>query len=415
MRINKFFLVLILSMLSFLWIPSLATGAEFRVDTEQSAEKYEKKMADFHAEDLQLYAKSAVLMDAQNGRILYGKNAVTQMPNASTTKIMTCILALEQGDLESVVTISERAAKMPEVKLNAAKGEQFVLKDLLYALMLESDNDAAVAIAEHVSGSVEDFARQMNEKARRIGCKNTHFVTPNGLDGKDSGGVHRTTAADLCRIMAYCIRNPDFLEIVQTDQKTIINQKGTRSYVLYNHNALRKMIDGIIAGKTGFTGDAGYCYVGAYKKEEEVYTFALLACGWPGNKGYKWEDSKKLIRYGREHYQKRRLDWKREKKEMILALKKAVRLTAGGWEFPKQIAVQMKDVEIQMLLAQDETAEVLYDLPDELEAPQRRGGIIGSAYIMVNDFPVSQIPVYLTEEAEAFDFRWCLRCVSGRL
>ena len=139
---------------------------------------------------------------------------------ASTTKIMTCILALEEGNLTDVVNVSENAARQPKVHLGMQMDEKFYLRDLLYSLMLESHNDSAVAIAEHIGGSVQAFADKMNAKAKEIGCKNTHFVTPNGLDGKDEEDIHGTTAADLAHIMRYCIKiSPErerFLEITRT-------------------------------------------------------------------------------------------------------------------------------------------------------------------------------------------------------
>ena len=164
----------------------------FSLDLPVQAKR--KKTAEF--DKSQLYARSAVLMDADSGRLLIEKDADHPMPMASTTKIMTCILTLESAQLDDLVTVSAYAAKMPEVKLHIMEGEHYKLKDLLYSLMLESHNDAAVAIAEHVGGSVEGFAQMMNEKAKAIGCMNTFFITPNGLDAsvqvKDSQGADST-------------------------------------------------------------------------------------------------------------------------------------------------------------------------------------------------------------------------------
>lgn len=167
----------------------------------------DKENEDAAEENLQLYAQAAVLMDADSGRVLYGKNEDAVLPMASTTKIMTCILALEYGDLEQIAEASAYAAGMPKVKLYVKQGEKFRLKDLLYSLMLESHNDAAVVVAEAVGGSVEQFAAMMNQKARDIGCYDTYFITPNGLDAtvNETGKTHATTAADLAKIMAYCV------------------------------------------------------------------------------------------------------------------------------------------------------------------------------------------------------------------
>ena len=251
----------------------------------------------------ELYARSAVLMDADSGRILYQKEGETPLPMASTTKIMTCIVALENGVLEDEVEVSAYAASMPDVQLNIREGEHYILRDLLHSLMLESHNDSAVAIAEHIGGSVEGFADLMNRKAKEIGCENTYFITPNGLDAEkeietaDGGkqtAAHSTTAADLARIMSYCIkRSPkkeDFLDITRTASYSFSNLEGSRSFSCSNHNAFLNMMEGALSGKTGFTGKAGYCYVGALERDDRTFVVALLACGWPNNKTYKWSD-----------------------------------------------------------------------------------------------------------------------------
>ena len=166
------------------------TAAEIRNQTASEAASDTTEEPSF-----ELYAQSAVLMDADSGRILYGKNMEETRPMASTTKIMTCILALERADLEDTVEVSAYAASMPDVQLNIRQGEQYRLGDLLYSLMLESHNDSAVAIAEHVGGTVEGFADLMNEKAASLGCENTWFITPNGLDASETGAEPSDGAA----------------------------------------------------------------------------------------------------------------------------------------------------------------------------------------------------------------------------
>ena len=250
----------------------------------------------------ELYAKSAVLMDGDSGRVLYQKNGQEAMANASTTKIMTCILALENCDLDSEVEVSSLAASQPKVHLGMRSGQHFYLRDLLYGLMLESFNDCAVAIAEYVAGTTENFAALMNDKAEEIGCNDTYFITPNGLDATNQEGFHHTTAEDLAKIMRYCIRISDkaeeFLKITGTAQYSFNDIEGKSSYSCYNHNIFLQMMEGALSGKTGFTGNAGYCYVGALERGERTYIVALLACGWPNNKSYKWADTKKLMNYG---------------------------------------------------------------------------------------------------------------------
>lgn len=251
-----------------------------------------------------LYALSAVLMDGDSGRVLYEKEGYTARPNASTTKVMTCILALENGAGDDYVMVSKNAASQPEVKLNLKEGEQYYLEDLLYSLMLKSHNDTAVAIAEHIGGSVEGFAKMMNAKAKEIGCTNTHFVTPNGLDSADAGGVHQTTARDLALIMSYAVKNKTFLHITQTRDYSFTDLSGKRQFSVHNANAFLDMTPDAVSGKTGFTGNAGYCYVAACENDGRSFIISLLGCGWPNNKSYKWKDTMKLLEYGKENFHK---------------------------------------------------------------------------------------------------------------
>ncbi len=262
-------------------------------------------------EDVQLYAGSAVLIDGDSGRILYGKEEDRELPMASTTKIMTCIVALENAEPDMICSVSGTASSQPKVKLGMIEGDTFYLKDLLYSLMLESHNDSAVCIAESVAGSVETFAGLMNEKAREIGCENTYYITPNGLDAEDENGMHHTTAYELALVMRYCLtqspKTEEFLEITQTSSYTFTNVEGNRNYGCTNHNALLTILQGAVSGKTGFTAKAGYCYVGALEQDGKLLIVSLLACGWPNNKGYKWVDTKKLMKYGLENFEKREI------------------------------------------------------------------------------------------------------------
>ena len=145
---------------------------------------------------------------------------------------------------------------------------------------------------------MESFAVLMNKKAEAIGCTNTHFITPNGLDAKDSAGEHRTTARDLALIMSYAVKNREFLKITETRNYSFFDLSGKRNFSVQNTNALLDMVDGVISGKTGYTGEAGYCYVCAWKKEGKTLVVSLLGCGWPGHKTYKWRDAEKLLKYG---------------------------------------------------------------------------------------------------------------------
>lgn len=376
--------------------------------TRFPTEEISQNFADFHREDLNLYAKSAVLTDADTGRILYGKDAGTPMANASTTKIMTCLLAIESGKIQDTVTFSEHACSMPKVRLGCPTGTQFVLEDLLYSLMLESHNDTAAAIAEHVAGSVEAFADLMNERAAEFGCQNTHFVTPNGLDRSDKKGEHQTTAYDLSLIMAACIQNDKFLEITETVSKTISSIDGTFQAALNNHNALLSMLDGVISGKTGFTAKAGYCYVGAYRQNDRTYTFALLACGWPNYKNYKWEDSKALISYGNDHYENRTI--LKEEEHQTIDLNRTMVKTFGKnhYYFTNTLSVTKEACAFQILVSENDEITMNPQGQKELSFPVTEGDVVATEEILWNGLPVQTRRILADETLFASDYSWCL-------
>lgn len=378
--------------------------------------------------DMQLYAQSAVLMDAGSGRILFEKNGRQVRPMASTTKIMTCILALEKGNPDDYVTVSAKAASMPKVKLSMLPGERYRLKDLLYSLMLESHNDSAVAIAEHIGGSIEGFAVMMNEKAGELGCKDTYFVTPNGLDGsvtEESGEmkIHSTTACDLARIMAYCImespKREEFLDITRTDHYSfpayqekdgVVTEKG-RVFSCQNHNAFLHMMEGALSGKTGFTGNAGYCYVGSLRQGNRTFIVALLACGWPSHKEYKWSDTKKLMQYGLSHYE---IHFPGEAEGAAEELPQLpVKNGAGRWigdtcTAELTILSQKPAEEKGVLMKEGERFTVERKLAKELTAPVMPGDSAGEIrYLLDGEEYLVQF-VGTAEEIPAITVRWCV-------
>lgn len=369
-----------------------------------------------------LYALSAVLMDGESGRILYGKNENEKRAMASTTKIMTCILVLENGGLEEEAETSAYAASMPKVHLGAARGERFYVKDLLYSLMLESHNDAAVILAEHVSGSVEAFAEKMNAKAAEIGCRDTWFITPNGLDARaelaGTEKVHETTAADLARIMRYCIKeSPEkeaFLEITRTPSYSFHDVSGKRSFSCNNHNAFLSMMEGALSGKTGFTANAGYCYVGALQRDGKTLIVALLGCGWPNNKSYKWSDTRKLMEYGLSQYSVHRLsEAPLPQIPESLPVKDGQSTVLGVEAQVPLLTVTGADREI--LMKQGEAAEVRYEGEKSLEAPVKKGEKVGELQYYLDGQVWLTQEVVTAEGVEKIDYEWCLRQTAKRL
>ena len=376
-------------------------------------------------EELKLYAQSAVLIDGDSGRVLYGKNETKKRAMASTTKIMTCILALEHGNLEAQAEVSSYAASQPKVRLGMKRGETYTLKDLLYSLMLESHNDAAVVIAEHIGGSVSGFADMMNEKAGEIGCKNTWFITPNGLDAQqteEDGSVksHSTTAEDLARIMRYCIsQSPQrelFLTITQTGNYSFSDGSRKRTFSCNNHNALLSMMNGAISGKTGFTGEAGYSYVGALERDGRTFIIALLGSGWPPHKSYKWTDARVLLEYGLEHYQYEEM-WKPVSLEPVL-VKEGIP-EKGSWEqdpaVEVRIDVPLKEQSCRVLLKEGEQVTVAYDLKKSLQAPVREGETVGNIRYMLDGQVVGIYPVTAAESVEKITWHWCLAQVIEKM
>lgn len=403
------------------------------------------------AKEPDLYATSAVLLDADTGRILYGKNAHTPMAMASTTKIMTCILLLELGDLEDEVKVSAYAASMPKVKLYLKKGESYQVRDLLYSLMLESHNDSAVALAEYIGKNylseelkqkdtseytaeeskqaVKAFAVLMTKKAEELGCENTYFITPNGLDatetltlenGETVTKEHCTTAVELARIMSYCIRESpkkeEFLKITATPNYSF--SANGRSYSCVNHNSFLTMMQGAISGKTGFTNKAGYCYVGALESEGRTFVVALLACGWPNNKTYKWSDTKELMLYGMERYFWKAFadaDVKYEESRLSpLIVKNGCTDILGGTAYTNLKIVEGEEKYKGILLGPDESVKVECHCKESLTAPVKGGTVVGNIYYVVDDTIYKTEHIVTTDEVKAVDFNWCIEQIVSR-
>lgn len=338
-----------------------------------------------------LYSMSAALIDGETGRVLYEKNGEEIRPMASTTKIMTLILALEYGNMDDIVTVSSYAAKMPDVQLGIKEGEQYKLKDLYYSLMLESHNDVAVAIAEHIGGDVDTFALMMNNKAKELGLNNTYFITPNGLDSTDSNGTHSTNAVELGLIMKYCVMESSqkeaFIEICQTREYSFKDYNNIRSYTVENKNTYLDMMEGSIAGKTGFTADAGYCYVAAVKRDGKTLIIALLGCGWPNNKNYKWRDSDKLLNYGFCNYDYTEIT--SDKTPM-----KIIEVPDGT----PNVYINTYISEYITLLSSDiDNIKLKYRIPSILKPPIRIGDTVGYIDIVINDELYKTVNVYASE------------------
>lgn len=236
----------------------------------------------------QIGAEAAVVMDAKTRRVLFTKNATQVMYPASTTKMVTLLTALERGDLDSIVTVSQNAADTEESRLGLNAGDKLTLRDLLTGMMLISGNDAAVAAAEHIGGSVPAFADMMNARVDKIGMVNTHFSNPNGLPDPYN---HYSTALDLAQIAATGMQNVEFARIVSTPEYVVhfLNRSPIR---VGNINKFLKIYPGADGIKTGYTDAAGDCLVAGAKHGDVQLIVVLL------NDDDRWEDATKLMDYG---------------------------------------------------------------------------------------------------------------------
>ena len=358
-------------------------------------------------EPSELHALSAVLMDGDSGRVLYEKDGKTPLANASTTKVLTCIVALESSPGDDYVQVSQNAASQPEVRLGLQKGEQYYLEDLLYSLMLKSHNDTAVAIAEHCGGTVEGFARMLNRKAKQIGCKDTYFITPNGLDAQDENGKHHTTAEDLALIMRYAIKNKTFLHISQTRDYTFSEITGKRTFSVHNANALLDMMDGVLAGKTGYTSQAGYCYVCAWEEEGKTFVVSLLGCGWPNHKTYKWSDTKKLLSYGAYNYDYETY-WQEPHTSKILVTDGVENMQNIGEKvyLRGKCSVTSEDREKEILLKNGEAVTCKTEIPQKVSAPVLKGEKLGRIAYYLDGKLIASYPVYAERSVEKISFKW---------
>lgn len=338
-----------------------------------------------------LNASSAIVMDAVTGRVLYEKNAHVRRPMASTTKIMTAILALEKGNLNDIVTVGENAVKIWGSRIRLRKGEKIRLEDLLYGLMLSSGNDAAIAIAEHIGGSLENFVGMMNTKAREIGAFNTSFVNPHGLDKNG----HYSTAYDLALISRYALKNKKFCELVSTYKKTISGQGKHSFRSLHNTNEVLLKYPGADGIKTGFTAKAGRCLVGsATRNNWRVITVVLNS----SSRYWRATDTINLLNYAFDNYELMDLN-------KIINLNSCIYVKKGK---EKTLNIFSED-KIPFPLRKDEIEQLnlKYELPNYLSAPVKKGTRIGTAVYCIGEEKIKTIDLLASKDIErknVFDY-----------
>ncbi len=324
-------------------------------------------------------AESHVLMDADSLDLLSSANPDLALPMASTTKIMTCLIALEQMDPSDKIRVPDQAVGIEGSSVYLCVGEELTLHDLLYALMLESANDAAVAIALTVADQVGDFVGLMNEKAAELGMQNTHFANPHGLPQED----HFSSARDLAILMREAMRNEVFREITGTATKSIPAPDGKTRF-LSNHNKLLRSYEGCIGGKTGYTKEAGRCLVTVCERNGK--SLICVTLGDPDD----WKDHQHLYEYGYSLYVERPL------------------ATEGSLQ--RELLTVGADVSTCRLVNRDsfmypirteDTLRVVYELPPFVYAPATTEMTIGYAVYVLNGTEIARLPLYLEEDLSA--------------
>lgn len=319
-------------------------------------------------------ARSAIIIESRYGNVLYEKNAHTRATMASTTKIMTALCAIEEGNLDSKVKVHDSAVGVEGSSMYLTRGEEITLRELVYGLMLSSGNDAAVAIACAVSGSVEDFAKLMNDKAERIGAKNTQFKNPNGLDEEG----HYTTAYDLAKIAAHAMKNEEFRKIVSTYQTTVSSSDDKR--YLTNHNKLLKMMDGCIGVKTGFTKKSGRCLVSACERDGmEVVAVTLNA---PDD----WNDHMAMTDYAYTRLCAKTVAQKGESFGYV-GVKKGT---------SNRVEAVCSDT-FWVPAVSDVRYVSVYEMPKSITAPVKAGSQVGTLKVYMDSKVVASVPVVAKE------------------
>ncbi len=341
------------------------------------------------AEEVGTSALACVIIDEKSGRVLLSHNAEAALPMASTTKVMTALLALELGDPDAPVTCGPNAYGVPGTSIYLSEGETLTLRDMLYGLMMASGNDAATAIAEHIGGTVEDFCRMMTARARELGCESTVFLTPHGLPCEG----HYTTARDLALIAREAMGHSLFREIVGTSRATIPWEGRSYDRVLNNKNRLLTAYEGATGIKTGYTRKAGRCLVfGAERDGMRIIGVVLNCWDWFG-------EAARLMDLAFDRY---------EAATLLHAGEIAGTLpvtTSDGCTVDAALAEDLTGV-----VARGSIAQVEIDLPETVEAPITAGQALGRARLVSNGVTVAEAELIAATDVAGDDFpaRWLM-------
>ncbi|MDD6697435.1 MAG: D-alanyl-D-alanine carboxypeptidase [Veillonellaceae bacterium] len=328
-------------------------------------------------------ARSAVVMETKTGRVLYERNMGDRRFPASTTKIMTLIIALEKGNLDDVVKVGPHAAGTEGSTLWLEEGDEITLRELLYGMMLHSGNDATVAVAEHIAGSVDAFARLMTDKAHEIGAKDTNFVNANGLPDD----AHYTTAHDLALIASYGYTLPEFEKIVSTKEITFPWVKDD-THRLRNENQMLWLYEGGNGVKTGYTDAAGRCLVSAAKRDGIQLVAVVLDSNW------MWNDSILLLDYG----------FSKIDRTTVVKKHAQVGTVAVTGSRARRLGVQTKDEIVLPVVDGTAGYEQTIDLPHAVKAPIKKGDVVGTLRVSYEGKEVAKTDLVAMQDAEQKSF-----------
>lgn len=331
-----------------------------------------------------LTARSAIVMDAATGQVLYERDIDTRRYPASTTKMMTLIVALEHGKLDDIVTVGKNAEGVEGSTLWLVQGDKIPLGELLAGMMMHSGNDATVAVAEHIAGSVPDFVEMMNEKATEIGAYNTHFVNPNGLPDEK----HYTTAFDLAKIAAYGYSLPHFEEIV-SKQETIYDWVKDPAKKLRNENQMLWLYRGANGVKTGYTEAAGRCLVSAARRDGMQLVAVVL------DSYYMWNDSIALLDYGFHSVQPKTLV---KKGEVVTK----VDVADGRHDEVELIAAE--SLVVAEKNGESAKVEKKVEVPNDVAAPIKKGDVIGKVVCYYDGKRQGSINLLAAQDVEYYSF-----------
>lgn len=343
-------------------------------------------------------SRAAIVIERKSQIPIYEKNSNERRKMASTTKIMTSIIVVERGNLEETVIVSKKAGGTGGSRLGLKAGDKVKVKDLLYGLMLCSGNDAAVALAEHIGGSVENFAELMNKKAEELGLKNTHFVTPHGLDEEE----HYTTAYELATLTNYALNIPEIAKIVRTERYTVwINGYAKE---IRNTNELLGYLDGVYGVKTGFTNGANRCLVTAVKRGDLDIICVVLGAD---TKKYRTKDSIQLIEYAFKNYEIVPMEESIEKAFHYWKVQneKRIKVFKGMQSYPNLVLDKIPYSIYPLKKGQKDKVKIEIESIKEIEAPVEKQLEIGKLTIKAEGKELFQVNI-LTENEIARKNIW---------